>query len=113
MLWFAAALTLAFAAFPKYAGHFIGGNAPAAALGEVSGTTLELNIQGMTCEACASGLQETLRRVPGVRFAAVDYRSHTARLVVDPEQMRVVQDTALSSIQESGYQVTLPATTSK
>lgn len=113
MLWFAAALTLAFAAFPKYAGHFIVGDAPAAAFTEVSGTTLVLNIQGMTCEACASGLQETLCRVPGVRFAAVDYRSHTARLVVDPEQMRVVQDTALSSIQESGYQVALPATSSK
>lgn len=112
-LWLAATVTLAFAAFPKYAGYFIAGGAPAAAPSEVSGTTLVLNIQGMTCEACASGLQETLRRVPGVRFAAVDYRSHAARLVVDPEQMRVVQDAALSSIQASGYQVALPATSSK
>lgn len=113
MLWLAAAFTLAFAAFPKYASYFIATGPPPAVPGDVSGTTLVLNIQDMTCEACASGLQETLRRVPGVRFAAVDYRSHAARLIVDPEQMRVVEDAALSYIQKSGYQVALPTASSK
>ena len=112
MLWIATAATLTFAAFPNYAGYFLQRGSTVPAIADVSGTPLELNIQGMTCEACASGLQETLRRVPGVRFAAVDYQGHSARLVIDPVQTKVVQDAALLSIQASGYHASLAASSS-
>lgn len=107
MLWLAAAFTLAFAAFPKYAGHFIGGDTPATTLSEVPGTTFMLNIQGMTCEACADDLHNALRRVPGVRVVEVSCQTKTARLVTDPPGTFEVHTAVLSAIHASGYEATV------
>lgn len=105
MLWVAAGATLVFATFPKYAGYFImSQGAPAPAVVEATGTTLELKIEGMSCEACASGLQGTLRRVPGVLSAEVNYKGKSARLIVEPDKSAVAGASAFDAIRSAGYQ---------
>ncbi len=69
LLWTAAVFTTIFALFPNYAGQLLyreRGPAPAPAADAVA---LRFQIEGMTCEACAAGLEPRLRALPGVRAA--------------------------------------------
>lgn len=43
----------------------------------------QLKITGMTCDACATNIQQTLGSVPGVQSAEVSYANSKARLVLD------------------------------
>lgn len=105
MLWIATAATLALAVFPIYARYFVPQSATTSSA-SINGTALDLNIQGMTCEACAAGLQESLRRVPGVLAAEVNYKDKSARLIVKPDESTSAKESALSTITAAGYQAT-------
>jgi len=107
LLWIATLFTVAMAFFPSYA-RFLIPHTAAPALSPVSGTPLDLNISGMTCEACAGELQETLRKVPGVRAVEVDYASKTAHLVVEPVQSTTATQAARSAITDAGYGAIVP-----
>lgn len=54
------------------------GQRPATAAG-----TLDLAIEGMTCAACAARIERGLARAPGVRRAAVNFATRTARVETD------------------------------
>lgn len=76
MLWVVTTLVLAFAFFPNYVGYLLGD-------GEVLAVRDDLNkvvvdIEGMTCEACAASIQDSLRKVPGVVAADVSYEKRQA-----------------------------------
>jgi len=83
MLWMATVSVVAFAFFPKYAWLFAGdaSSMPAAAR---SSPEVSLEIEGMTCEACAVHLQQELSAVPGVVGASVQYDEARATVAVDP-----------------------------
>ncbi|MCA9306796.1 MAG: cation transporter [Phycisphaerales bacterium] len=100
MLWISAVFVIGFAAFPKYVGAFIGDNG--ASTIATGSDTVEFWIEGMTCEACAVHLQESLSGVPGVSGAQVSYADGLATLAITPDAPFNSQD-ALDAIVDAGY----------
>lgn len=106
MVWIAAVLVIAFAAFPKYAGGLI-----AAIQSDdkpieqpIADATITLHIDGMTCEACAITLKQQLEKTPGVETASVDYQSGTAAVVLTAENPATTKALDVA-IQQAGYRV--------
>jgi copper chaperone CopZ len=63
-----------------------------------------LQVEGMTCTGCEQRLGKALRRVDGVREAAVDHRTGQVRVRFDPA---VTDRAALTAqIDTAGYSVT-------
>jgi mercuric reductase len=62
-----------------------------------------LQIEGMTCDHCASTLDQALRRVPGVAEAATVYEAGTARVVAEPRVDAAALEQAVAA---KGYRVT-------
>ena len=101
MLWVATVAVVAFGAFPKYAGLFAE-DASSLPAGANSAPTVVLDIEGMTCEACASHIQTELVAVPGVVGAAVDYGGAKATVAVEatsPPSM----DALIEAVKAAGY----------
>lgn len=48
--------------------------------------TTEIKVSGMTCGACAGGLQKTLERQKGVKQAEVSFEKGLATIVYDDAQ---------------------------
>ena len=107
LLWTAAVFTTIFALFPNYAGQLLyreRGPAPAPAADAVA---LRFQIEGMTCEACAAGLEPRLRAVPGVRAARVDYAKREARVSTAPGAVEATVETVCRAVAEPGYRAEL------
>ncbi|MEP7200054.1 MAG: heavy metal translocating P-type ATPase [Chloroflexota bacterium] len=64
---------------------------------------LTLPIKGMTCANCASTIERTLKRTPGVESAAVSYASEKATVAFDPTQVKLPQ--LQQRIVDAGYTV--------
>lgn len=60
-------------------------------------------VGGMHCEGCAGGVLSEIRRVPGVRWARVDFGSGLAEVRVDTE--RVNREALERVVVEAGYTV--------
>lgn len=60
--------------------------------------TIELNIGGMTCGHCQSGVARALRSVPGVQDAQVDLQTGTAVVRGDADVQQLVD-----AVLEEGY----------
>jgi len=101
MLWVSAFIVVAFAAFPKYAGAILstGASPMIAVTGE---GTLDIAIEGMTCEVCAVGLRGSLAELPGVRGAHVSYEDGIAELALDPGTP-IDPQPALDAIAKAGF----------
>ncbi len=111
LLWIVAAVAVPLAAFPYYSGLFWGG-ASGANRGAVAPTSAAagmadviFNVEGMTCEGCAKGIQAALAKQAGVTSATVDFEEKTARVVYDPSLVSVPRLT--ESIAELGFTATL------
>ena len=63
---------------------------------------IELPVEGMTCAACATRLENTLNRLPGVS-AAVNLASEKAQIEFDPATTRA--DALVHSIEGAGFTV--------
>ena len=63
--------------------------------------SLELDIEGMTCTACARRIEKNLNKIEGVS-AYVDFASEKAHLTVSQD---VTQDMLIHTVEESGYSV--------
>ena len=61
-----------------------------------------LDVEGMTCESCAVGVQATLARKSEGSSATVDFQAKVAHVVYDPLRVSVEQLT--ESIVEFGFQ---------
>lgn len=61
--------------------------------------TIDLTIEGMTCEHCVRAVRGALEKVPGARVETVDIGSATVQY--DPE--RVNEETLLDAIADEGY----------
>ena len=62
--------------------------------------TLELEIDGLACAACASRAEQVLRRVPGVLDASVDL---AAKHAVVHASTTVMHTTLIEVIREAGF----------
>ena len=69
------------------------------------GTTVELEIGGMTCASCAARIEKKLNRMPGVE-ANVNYATERARVVL-PHGTHV--DDAIAAVEATGYTAHEPA----
>lgn len=75
---------------------------------EVAGIlhTVHFRVLGMSCAACAAGLEARLRRQNGVAGAAVDFGRRTAVVTYDP--VRQSPSTLLKAVDDAGYRA-IPA----
>ena len=104
MLWVATVVVIASATFPNYVGYLLGGSA--AAEGTVpakSVTTLNLRIEGMTCDGCAALVQNALRKVPGVQNASASYSQGRAVVTFDSSSPPSTSS-LVEAVEKAGYQ---------
>lgn len=64
-----------------------------------------LNIEGMTCNACATGIQNTISDISGFLSASVDYETKKAHVAYDPAVVK--PEVLISRINGIGYAATL------
>jgi Cu+-exporting ATPase len=65
--------------------------------------TVHIRIAGMTCAACAKGLEASFRKIPGVVKADVDYKAGQAIITFDPVKQKMESISKFAA--ECGYQV--------
>lgn len=63
------------------------------------------DITGMTCNACAAGIEATLSGIKGVHSARVEYKTGKARVAYDPAVVK--PEVLVSRVNEIGYKATL------
>ncbi len=66
----------------------------------------EISVSGMTCAACSARVQRTLEKTPGVRSAAVNLMTGTARVEFDPTSISA--EHLVGIVQGTGYGAELP-----
>ena len=66
--------------------------------------TLVLEIKGMHCSGCASGIEAMLKRVAGVTKADVSYEERQARVEYDPA--RATSKKIIEAVEKMGYKAT-------
>jgi len=99
------ALVIAVAAFPYYSG------APVQAMSDEGAKKMDTGpvvtkiifVSGMTCAACASGLEASFRNLPGVRKARVEYNAKRATITYDPAGL--TEQVIRKLITDTGYQM--------
>lgn len=65
--------------------------------------TVQIRIAGMTCAACAKGLEASFRNMAGIEKAAVDYKAGQAVITFDPSKQST--ESLTKFIASCGYQV--------
>lgn len=106
MLWTATVVVVAVALFPNYVGFLLGSSGQAVAVENGSTQSMALNIQGMTCEACATHIQKELAQVAGVKQASVRYADGKALVTFDPSSPPS-QNALLEAVEKAGYKASL------
>ncbi len=74
---------------------------------DASFRTITLPVNGMTCAACQSHVENALRSAPGVREASVNLLTNSARVSFDPALSTPAD--LISSVREAGYDAALPS----
>ncbi len=69
-------------------------------------TCYDLEVQGMTCEACAVHVQKGLSKVPGVGEVKVDFEKGEAFVCVKPGAT-VAGETLVTAVEKAGYKAKL------
>ncbi len=103
MLWVATVVVIVSATFPNYVSFLLAGSASAEATvpaGELA--TLNLRIEGMTCDGCATIVRSALGDVPGVRSAWAGYPEAEARVGFDPASPPSFE-ALLGAVEQAGY----------
>jgi len=71
------------------------------------GSSTTLLLHGMTCASCAARVERSLRKVPGVLEANVNFAAETALVRYEPTQ--TTPETLVKAVDAAGYAATLPA----
>jgi len=103
-LWLSTVAVLALALFPSFTGVALGGSSELAPT--TASEVVQLRIDGMTCEACTSGVRDSLLDVPGVIDAAVSYDEARARVRVRAERP-AAPAALLAAVEKAGYSATV------
>jgi Cu2+-exporting ATPase len=67
----------------------------------------EIQVEGMSCAACAIAVEKALAKSPGVKAAAVNYANHAA--LVEFEEHTTDLESLKKSVQQSGYDLLIDA----
>jgi copper chaperone CopZ len=65
--------------------------------------TVHMRIAGMTCAACAKGLEASFKNMAGVAKASVDYKAGEAVITFDPAKQTT--ESLSKFVTKCGYQV--------
>lgn len=68
-------------------------------------TKIEMNIEGMHCGGCATGIQMVTEQLDGVTSSFVDLEGKKGTFEID--ETKVDADKIIASISELGYQATV------
>lgn len=79
-LWIIAAAAVGVASFPSWAPFLL---LDTAAPVSASAETIKLDVSGMDCPACAVGIEKSLKTVPGVQDASIDFGKGEATVYAD------------------------------
>lgn len=96
-LWIIAAAALGVTSFPSWAPLLLRHSPLPAA---VNAETIKLTVSGMYCAACAVGIEESLKKVPGVQDASIDFDKGEATVYTD--RGRVAASELILAIQSAG-----------
>ncbi|ULJ63314.1 heavy metal translocating P-type ATPase [Wielerella bovis] len=69
---------------------------------------INLNIRGMTCQACANRIEKVLNKKDFVQSATVNFAGETAQIEFD--NSRTTPDELIQIIEKTGFQAALPTT---
>lgn len=100
MLWVVTVLAVAFLIFPSYVGVLFGTNDAAAVTKDMSRAVFQ--IEGMTCEGCATAVAQAIRQVPGVVAVDVSYEQGQAVVGVNPGRP-IPKEIILMALKKAGY----------
>lgn len=96
-LWLITGIVLVLATFPNWSPFILrGGTAP---MTEKS-PSLTLMISGMHCAACAVSIESSLKNVPGVQSASVDFDRAEAVISIDTAEVK--EEALLKAVEEAG-----------
>lgn len=109
MLWGVTALAVAFLLFPSYVGALLGTTNDARVTENMNRVVFQ--IDGMTCEGCATTVAQAIGQVPGVAAVEVSYGKSEAIVGVESGNDVPVKQ-VLAAIQDVGYKGTVPTDTS-
>lgn len=62
---------------------------------------INLSLYGMHCASCALLIEKSLKRIPGVRQAGVNFAGEKASVLVDAQQVK--PETLLKAVSQAGY----------
>ena len=112
-LWIGASVILAFALAPYYTGYLAAAvtnpkqpsteaTMPAAFETESqTNKTVVIAVEGMTCEGCATHINETLKKLNGVVSAEASFPNKNVKVIFNPKQITLEQ--IKRAIDEIGY----------
>ncbi len=105
MLWVASGVALLFAFFPNYVGVLVGsgGGGDGTTSAALSGESRTYQIEGMTCEGCATHIKARLARVPGVARVKLSYAEKRARILFEDKVALPTDDALQQAIEAAGY----------
>lgn len=83
-----------------------GAEQPLGAAAPAAVETIVLPIRGMTCAACQTHVERSLREAPGVVDATVNLLAHSARVIYAPAQSSARDLVAV--VDDAGYEASLP-----
>lgn len=63
------------------------------------------SVTGMTCSACAASVEKAVKRLPGIKDAAVDVLNHRSQVIFCPAFVN--EETIREAIEDAGFQATL------
>ena len=108
MLWVSTVVVLSVALFPKWFPLVLNQGATGATVSKslFDVLTVELRIDGMTCEGCAAFIEHTLVKLPGVRSASVVYADRRALVALDPDSGLSNED-LIRIVEKLGYKASL------
>jgi len=102
-LWVITVLAVGMATFPNWSVLLVG---KSAAVINTNSGTVRLAVSGMTCSACAVGIEKSLRKVPGVQSASVSLDQAEAIVIV--ERGVVSTEDLVKAVEAAGsYRATL------
>lgn len=96
-LWIVAVAALGMAAFPSWGALLMNGSEGAVS---ASAEKITLSVSGMDCAACAAGIEKSLKKVPGVEGASVDFDD--GRATIHAGRGRVAPADLVQAIQNAG-----------
>ena len=96
-LWVVTVAALAMSTFPGWSVLLAGRQS---AVVSADAETVVLNVSGMTCDACAVGIEKSLMKIPGVQGATVSLDAKEAVVYVEPGQVSVGE--LLKAVESAG-----------